>query len=59
MNHFVNSYSIEDQSRFNISKADASEVMNYIKHLVIEEIFDGMWTTKTMEEFITGYTDSY
>lgn len=58
MDKFVLAYS-KEQTRFNISKTDASHLMNYLKHLVIEDIFNGLWINKTLEQFITGYEDEY
>jgi len=59
MELFVLSYNQEAQKRFNVSKEEAGYVMNWLKHIVIEDIFGGLWVNKTMEQFVSGYEDSY
>ncbi|KAL4471691.1 hypothetical protein ABPG74_008584 [Tetrahymena malaccensis] len=44
---------------FKLSLEDAKIIQDYLKHVVVEQIFGGMYIQKTAQELLWGYQDLY
>lgn len=47
------------KTEFNLNLTQANALFEYMKYIVIEFLFDGVFINKTAEEFLWGYDNEY